>query len=574
MKTKTNKNRYRIYNTAFFRRNWGAFSVGILATLLQSVSNVLVSYVMQLLIDASMGVEGAMPLLDILYLTVGALALFAFSFVLCYHSIPAFTARGVGRYKSLVFRRLSKKNISAFSGENTSLYISALSNDVNAVETNYLSNIFNIIGDLCAFAGALGLMLWYSPMLTGIGIALTLIPVVASLLAGNRVEEAERTLSEKNESYVSSLKDALNGFSVVKSFQAEEEMCEMFSQRVADVTRANIRRRKMQTLVSGLGNVAGATAQMGVFLVGAWMALAGYGVSGGVVIAFVNLMNCVVGPVGTLPRYFAEYRASQGLIRKLADALEQSTREEGASLSIPLTEGICVKNVSFSYDGEKQALRQVDATFEPGKKYAIVGASGSGKSTLLSLLMAGYGGYEGEITLDGQELRTVSTGSLYEVQSIVQQNVFVFNASIRDNITMFREFPEEQMERAIRLSGLSSLIEEKGAGYRCGENGCGLSGGEKQRISIARALLKNAQILLVDEATAALDAETAYQVTDAILGLRGITGIVVTHALDASLLRRYDCIYTMKNGEIVESGTFDRLIDRKGYFYSLYTVSQ
>lgn len=158
--------------------------------------------------------------------------------------------------------------------------------------------------------------------------------------------------------------------------------------------------------------------------------------------------------------------------------------------------------------------------------------------------------------------------------SMVQQNVFIFNASIRDNITMFSDFPREEIDRAIELSGLSALIAERGEGYCCGENGSGLSGGEKQRISIARSLLKKTQVLFVDEATAALDAETAYQVTSAILGLSDMTSIVVTHSLDEGLLRQYDCILTLKNGMVVETGNFDELIAKKGYFYSLYTVSQ
>ena len=161
-----------------------------------------------------------------------------------------------------------------------------------------------------------------------------------------------------------------------------------------------------------------------------------------------------------------------------------------------------------------------------------------------------------------------------KIISVVQQNVFIFNASIRDNITMFASFPKAEVDRAIALSGLSKLIEERGEDYRCGENGSGLSGGERQRISIARSLLKKAQVLLVDEATAALDAQTAYQVSSAILDLPELTSIVVTHSLDEALLKRYDCILTLKNGRIAEAGSFPELMEKKGYFYSLYTVSQ
>ena len=188
--------------------------------------------------------------------------------------------------------------------------------------------------------------------------------------------------------------------------------------------------------------------------------------------------------------------------------------------------------------------------------------------------MASHGNYSGKICYDGHEVKKISSESLYDIVSMIQQNVFVFNASIRNNITMFREFPTAEVDRAIELSGLSTLIAERGEDYLCGENGSGLSGGEKQRISIARSLLKHASVLLADEATAALDAQTAHQVTDVILSLTGVTRIVVTHTLEQAALRRFDGILVLKNGRIAESGTFDALMARKGYFYALYTVSQ
>ena len=191
----------------------------------------------------------------------------------------------------------------------------------------------------------------------------------------------------------------------------------------------------------------------------------------------------------------------------------------------------------------------------------------------VNLLMEAYPDYAGSITFDEKELREIGSRHLYKTVSVVQQNVFIFNATIRDNITMFSSFPQEAVDSAIRLSGLSALMEAKGEDYLCGENGCNLSGGEKQRISIARSLLKKSQVLLVDEATAALDAQTAFQISSAILDMEQ-TAIVITHALEEKLLRRYDRILTLKNGSITESGTFQELMDKKGYFYSLFTVSQ
>ena len=138
---------------------------------------------------------------------------------------------------------------------------------------------------------------------------------------------------------------------------------------------------------------------------------------------------------------------------------------------------------------------------------------------------------------------------------------------------MFRDFPEDKLELAVHRSGLDELIEQKGENYRCGENGRGLSGGERQRVSIARCLMRETPVLLLDEATAALDNQTAFAVTDAILHLDGLTRVVVTHRLEEALLEQYDGIFVLRNGQICEEGRFADLMARKEYFYSLYTVA-
>lgn len=326
--------------------------------------------------------------------------------------------------------------------------------------------------------------------------------------------------------------------------------------------------------MSLMGAAAAGSAQLGVFLVGAYLALRGHSITPGVLIVFVQLMNFIIEPIASVPGILAGRRAALALIDKLARALENNVRDEGRAIPAALETGIEIKDLSFSYDKDAPTLSGINMRFEKGKSYAIVGASGSGKSTMLNLLMAAHSDYKGDIRYDGAELRGIDASSLYDMVSLVQQDVFVFNASIRDNITMFCDFPREKTDRAIKLSGLSELIREKGEDYLCGENGAGLSGGEKQRISIARSLIRETPVLLVDEATAALDKETAYRVIKAILNLDGLTRIVVTHALEEGLLRQYDRILTLKGGRLIEQGDFETLMAQKGYFYSLYTVSQ
>lgn len=235
--------------------------------------------------------------------------------------------------------------------------------------------------------------------------------------------------------------------------------------------------------------------------------------------------------------------------------------------------GISLRGVSFGYE-DKQILTDINIDFEPGKKYAIVGSSGAGKTTLLNLLMQAYDNYEGSVTLDGIELRDIEPDSLFNIFSPVQQNVFVFNDTIYNNVTLYKDFAKEDVEAAILRAGLSEIVELHGTDYICGDNGSALSGGEKQRISIARALLKEAHVLLMDEATAALDEVTANAIMNAVLGMEDITEIVVTHRLDESILRQYDEILLLHHGEIAEKGNFDELIKCGGIFYSLFTISQ
>ena len=558
----------------FYHKNIPALCLAVFSSLIGGSLNLIVSWLIMQLIDAASGVPGTLPIGTLAKLSGGFVVLCIAVFLLEYISMPRYIERAMLQYKNFAFRKLTEKGISSFRDESTATYLSALTNDSTSIETDYLGQQMALISKVFTFAGALVMMLWYSPLLTAIAAGVTILPLIASLLTGSRIEAAERRVSDRNRSFTAALSDCLAGFSVVKSFKAEKEIFKLFAENNRALEGEKFSKRRIKTIVGMIGSVTGIIAQLGVFLIGSYFALSGYGLTPGVVIIFVNLMNFMISPIAELPGLLASRKAARGLIDKLATALESNPVSEGTSELTHLESGIRLENVSFGYDDSKEVLHGISAFFDAGKAYAVVGASGSGKSTMLNLLTAAAGNYRGNILIDDTELRSIASESLYELISVIQQNVFIFNASIRDNVTMFRSFPEQEIEDAISHAHLNALIAERGDGYLCGENGKGLSGGEKQRISIARSLLKKSSVLLADEATASLDAQTAHQVASDILDLDGITRIVVTHGLEESLLRRYDGIVVLKDGRIEESGSFDELMERKGYFHALFTVSQ
>lgn len=558
----------------FYKGNKLAFGVAVFTALTMAILSLSTSWLIQQLMDTISGVEGALGLKTLALLTVGLICLAVVMGMVEYASKPRFMKKAIQQYKEFAFESLLKKNINTFNGEAAASYISALSNDVTSIEANYLEKQFGLITSLVMFTGAFIMMLLYSPLLTLIVVLLLILPVIVSAIVGNKMEATELDVSKKNESLTDTIKEIIGGFSVVKSFKAEKAVLQFFLKSNTAVEDAKCKKSKIAIVIGTISSTAGITAQMGVFIAGAYLAISGKGVTPGIVMAFVNLMNFLLQPIAALPEIFASRKASVALMDKLCDLLNKNVTKEKDEVVDTLKQGITVQNLSFGYKEDEDVLKGLNLSLEEGKSYALVGASGCGKSTLLNLFLAAYDNYEGRIFYDNHELRDISSEALYDVVSVIQQNVVIFNATLRDNITMFRDIPKEEVDRVIDAAGLRTFVEEHGEDYLCGENGNLLSGGERQRISIARSLLRKVSVLLVDEATAALDKQTAYQVSNAILDIQDVMKVVITHSLEENLLNRFDEIIVLKAGEVAEKGTFEELMKKKEYFYSLYMVAQ
>ena len=572
MKTKQNKKKNREFIHQLYYKNRINFIVAIILTIAMSSLNLMISWLIQQIMDCTAN-QDMQALVRSAWIAASVVIAYTVANAVYRAVYPRFLQRAMQQYRDYAFSRLTQKSLRSFSKEGTALYVSALTNDCTSIENNYLSSTFTLIELLFCFLGALIMMLYYSPVMLVLAVALSFLPVAVSMTAGNRLTEQEKEISKKNERFVSIVNELLSGFPVIKSFRAETQASRLFSQRNEQAEEAKKNKRRTEQLISLLANDAGIIAQMGIFLAGAWLAISGKGVTAGVVIVFVQLMNYILNPISQVPLLWSNRKAAIALMEKLSDALSENVREEGREKLNGFSEKIEVKDLTYGYEPESHVLKDLDVQFDAGKSYAIVGGSGSGKSTLLNLLMGSSSNYRGEICIDGVSIKNIESESLYQLMTSVQQNVFVFNDTIRNNVTMFHEFSDKEVTLALERSGLSELIEKRGEDFVCGENGANLSGGERQRISIARALLRKSPILLVDEATAALDAATARAVSFSILNLVGMTRIVVTHRLEEAILRRYDKILVMKNGTICEQGNFDTLMQQKGQFYSLFQIA-
>lgn len=558
--------------TIFYKGNQVCWVLYTVLIMLDGVMNLILSVILQQITDAAVGKD--MNQLIRVCILSGLTLVGAILLTMAQYRVEAgFLKRAMSQYKNAVFSQLMKKSRSSFTKENTGNYISALTNDATTIEENYLKGTVKLISYAVAFVATLVVMFVYSPMLTVIAIGLTLIPVLISIVTGDRLAAIEKEVSTHNAEFVGTIKDMLTGFTVIKSFCAEKEIEAIYQKDNVKLEGQKYKRNLTKGKIELFSMAGMVLSQLGVFLAGAYLAIMGRGVTAGVLIAFVNMMGTLVAPLGVIPQLMAGRKAAIGLIDKMECILSENRKvADSGEMLTEFKQEIRLENVCFGYN-EEDVLKDISVKFEAGKSYAIVGGSGSGKSTLLDLIMGNFEAYKGEVTFDGVKLNEINLNSLYELISVIQQNVFIFDSTIRDNITMFKAFPEAEVKRAIELSGLKKVLKEKGEDYLCGENGCHLSGGERQRISIARCLLRKNSILVADEATAALDAKTAYEVIDAILDMEEMTRIVVTHQLEEEILKRYDEIIVMKNGRIEEAGSFEELLANKKYFYSLYNVA-
>ena len=479
----------------------------------------------------------------------------------------------MSRYKNKVFQSILDRDYRDFSKEKSGKFISVLTENMKKIEQDYLYQYFNISKNLSLMIFSLLAMFIGNWFLTLLVIIASIIPMMISGFIGQKSASLQNSAMIADQKYLAKVKDILAGFLVIKSFNVKDAICEDYSHESEKFDEINFIKGKFDVLANVISQLSG----MIVFLVafgGGMYLVFNSSTTIGSVTAIVQLVNFVVMPLNEVGMGISKFREGQATLDafEVKDVTELQTGETKEYFD----DVISFSNIDFSYPNtEEKIFNHLSLKIQKGEKIAIVGMSGSGKSTLLNLLLHFYDVTSGHISIDNQDIQAISAESLYNLMTIVQQDVYIFDDTLRANITLNQSFTDEEIKQAVQQSGLESYVLENELGLQalCGENGSNLSGGQKQRLSIARALIRKTPILLLDEATSSLDNQVTTEIESSILDIQNLTALVVTHKLNENILKRYDRILFMKAGVIVEDGSFCDLIDRRGEFYKLFELS-
>ncbi len=464
-----------------------------------------------------------------------------------------------------ILNGILNKNVSEFQNTNSAEYITLFNQNLSVFEENYLKNLLSIYESFVGILIAIVLLITINPIIAVISIIAMAIPSLIPKLFGNRLGKLQGSIMQCTTNYNVKIKDILNGYEVIKAYQLNDIMRRKHIETATKLEQSKVSSADTMAWLYGLANMASISVQFLIMTLCGVFAVRGF-ITIGSIIAVTQLTGQVISPAFQLSTKFSQLKSTKPICGQILAVIQSSRHLEDASRPKEMEHSLKLENLSFSY-GDTPVIKNVQTQFDFGKKYAIVGKSGSGKSTLLKILAGYYRDYTGSVDVDGVMNQSCSL-------SLISQNIFLFDDTVRNNITLYREYPADALDEAIRMAGLKETIDhlEEGLDTKVEENGSRFSGGEKQRIAIARALLNSKSLLLLDEATSSLDNECAREIEESILSLKNITCIAVTHKLYSGALQKYDKIFVMNDGKIVEQGTFQELMEKSGTFQKLYAA--
>lgn len=476
--------------------------------------------------------------------------------------------------RSDIFRKIAGLDVGFFNSRRKGDILSSISNDVSEVQNSIAGSFHIFFREPLLVAGFMAALFFMSAKLTLVSlIALPLSAIIISKITGRLRRDAKETQTLMGR-ILSHFEEAISGSRIIKAFNAQKYVENHFQKDNTAHKRISLAVSNRQELASPMSEFLGIFVAALVLLYGGWLNYRGeLGMSWSAFVVYIGFYWRVLEPAKAMASSYAAIQkglVSAGRIFEILDAENDIKEDERPAGLNGFTDCIEFRNVSFSY-GSEPVLRDINLTIPKGKTVAIVGPSGAGKSTLADLIPRFWDACEGEILIDGRNIRSLSLASLRSIMGIVTQEPILFNDSIYGNVTFGMEnVSVPQVKEAVAIANADEFISQMKDGWdtNIGDRGSKLSGGQRQRIAIARAVLKNPPFLILDEATSSLDTESEKLVQDALTKLMSNrTCLVIAHRL--STIRHADEIIVLQGGRIAERGTHDQLIKAKGLYSHL-----
>lgn len=521
--------------------------IGLIGSLFQSAMSLMMMDVIDLALDG-----------EVSQLTSAAKGLFLFLFL----SIPInvikvltrtqYTKKTMLNLKSYYLSKLFDKDINEFQEENNGRYLSNLTNDMESIEQKYTLSILDLVLGVIDFLVALLLLAYIQKTLVIIAIAVGVVIGGLSVFSGKPLQKPEGEKSKRLTKYTEYIKEILGAFAIIKNNNLEQRITTNFKDYSNSVQQKNYDIDKKFTYINAIQQLFMFALMIGGLAYVIYLAASESFISAGGLILVFNNFGRVVGPIFQLTEITPKIASVNLLFKEMDDILEnKSTYRETLSLS-NLTEGIIFTDVAYDY-GENLVFENANITFEVGKKYLIIGPSGQGKSTLLKLLRKYFAPTNGQILIDNQNFVETKKLDVFSQLANIEQQVFLFEDTLKNNITLYKDYTQQEILDAINKGGLTNVVNEfsDGLDHMILDNGKNVSGGQKARIAIARGLITKARIILLDEAFASLDETVAKQIEQTLLSLDNVMVINVSHVVFKDSMAQYDKVYVVNNQQIL-----------------------
>jgi subfamily B ATP-binding cassette protein MsbA len=558
----------------FLKKYLSWLIVGQVAIIISVGLNMLIPWVTKDLFDTMIRQD---DLKSLNYLILGLFVVFLLQALISFVRSYSLSIVGHNVAKDMrvaTYSKIQELSMDFFERNRLGDLVSRLTNDINLVQGTLTGGITSLVSQVISLIAGILLLFSLDVRLTLVTMITLPLVIYFSKILGNKMRSVSREVQRQLGLITSFIQETLSGVSTIKAFRLEGYVKEEFSNNNSIILNVSLDgdkyRAKMGSLISFLNDLA-LLAVMGY---GAYRVMSGH-MSAGELIAFILYIGNITGPISGLIGVYADAQRALSAGERVFEVLEATPRVEDPPVPALISElkgQVEFSRVSFSYDNGKEILKDVSFKINPGEMVALVGMSGAGKSTIAKLIPRFYDISEGAIFIDGVNIKDIPQATLRDAIGIVPQDPYLFAVSIRDNIACGKiDATDEEIITAAKEANAHEFITQLDKGYltEAGEKGTKLSGGQKQRIAIARAILKNPKILILDEATSSLDTISERAVQDALTRILSTRStLVIAHRL--STVKNADRILLLDNGQIVESGTHQELLASGGLYTHLY----